>query len=141
MSDHREQARRGWAKLQNPEVLRNNLIVASLFLAAYEMLQASVIDRIFGFFSEDFRDGKWIASRSYQTECLALDKSPFRASLLWLKHMSAIDDSDIDLVDRIREHRNELAHEMVKFLGTPDAEVNVQLLAGICELVSKIERW
>jgi hypothetical protein len=141
MSDHRERAQRGWAKFLNPEVLRSNLIVASIFLAAYEMLRASVIDRIRSFFSNEFRDGEWIANEDYQTKCLALDKSPLRASLLWLKQMSTIDDADIARVDRIREHRNELAHDLPKFLGTADAEVNVQLLVGIYELVAKIDRW
>jgi hypothetical protein len=141
MSDHLEQARRGWAKFLNPEVLRGNLIVASIFLAIYEMLRTSVIDRIRDFFSHEFRDGEWIASEDYQTKCLALDKSPLRASLLWLKQMSAIDDADIARVDRIREHRNELAHDLPKFLGTADTEVNVQLLVGIYELVTKIDRW
>jgi hypothetical protein len=141
MSDHHEQARRGWAKFLNPDILRSNLIVASIFLAAYEMLRASVIDRIRSFFSNEFRDGEWIASQDHQTNCLALDKSPLRASLLWLKQMSAIDDADIARVDRIREHRNELAHDLPKFLGTADADVNVQLLVGIYELVAKIDRW
>jgi hypothetical protein len=55
--------------------------------------------------------------------------------------MSALSDSDIALVDKIREHRNELAHELPKFLGTADAEINVQLLSEIYDLVAKIDRW
>jgi hypothetical protein len=141
MSEHCAQAHRGWAKFLNPEVLRSNLIVAPIFLAAYEMLRASVIDRIRSFFSHEFRNGEWIASEDYQKKCLALDKSPLRASLLWLKQMSAIDDADIARADRIREHRNQLAHDLPKFLGAPDSEVNVQLLVGIYELVTKIDRW
>ncbi len=141
MSDHRQQARRAWAKFLDPEVLRSNLIVASIFLAAYETLRTSIIDRIRSFFTFEFRNGEWVAGGDYQTKCLALDKSPLRASLLWLKQMSAIDDADIARVDSIREHRNELAHDLPKFLGTADAEVNVQLLVGIYELVSKIDRW
>lgn len=69
MSDHRNRARRGWAKFLNPEVLRGNPIAASIFLAAYEMLRASVIERIRSFFSHEFRDGEWIASVDYRTEC------------------------------------------------------------------------
>ncbi len=141
MSDHRQQARRAWAKFLDPEVLRSNLIVASIFLAAYETLRTSIIDRIRSFFTFEFRNGEWVAGGDYQTKCFALDKSPLRASLLWLKQMSAIDDADIARVDSIREHRNELAHDLPKFLGTADAEVNVQLLVGIYELVSKIDRW
>lgn len=44
--DEREKAFRGWAKLVNPDSLRSNLIAASIFLAAYEILRASVIDHI-----------------------------------------------------------------------------------------------
>ncbi len=141
MSDHRERARRGWAKLLNPDVLRSNLIAASIFLAAYEMLRATVIDRIRSFFSNEFRDGEWITSEGYRANCLSLDKSPLRASLLWLQRMSAINDADIALVDSIREHRNDLAHDLPKFLMTADAEVNIQLLDGIYELITKVDRW
>ncbi|MFO0799103.1 MAG: hypothetical protein U0804_16670 [Gemmataceae bacterium] len=141
MKDHKDQVHRGWAKFLNPESLRGNLIAASIYLAAFEVLQSSVIDRIRGFFSNDFKDGKPLESEDYRSHCLALAKSPFRASLLWLKKMSAISDDDIALVDRIREHRNAIAHNLPEFLGTADTEVNVQLLANIHELVAKIDRW
>ena len=63
----------------------------------------------------------------YETKVLCLDKSPLRASLLWLKNMSVIDDPDIAEIDRIREHRNELAHDLPKFLAKAEAETNTQL--------------
>jgi hypothetical protein len=97
MSDYKERARRGWAKFLNPEVLRSNLIATSIFLAAYEMLRASVIERIRSFFIGGFEEGEWIVSDDYRAKCLSLDKSPLRASLLWLKQMSVIDDADIAL--------------------------------------------
>ncbi len=99
MSERRKRALRGWAKFLNPEILRNNLIVTSIFLAAFEMLRASVINRIRSFLSHDFRDGEWITSEDYKTTCLALDNSPLRASLLWLKQMSAINDADMARVE------------------------------------------
>ena len=57
MSAKRESAYQGWAKLLKPEVLRSNLIVASLFLAAYESLRASIIDRVRDFFADGFDGG------------------------------------------------------------------------------------
>ena len=51
MNEEREQAIRGWAKFLNPEVLRSNLIAASIFLATYEIFKTSVIDRIHDFFN------------------------------------------------------------------------------------------
>ena len=141
MNDHRQQTLRGWAKFLNPEVLRSNLITASIFLSAFEILRASIIDRIRDFYSHEFRDGKWIPSEEYTSKCLTLDKSRLLASLLWLKEMSVIVDTDIARVDAIREHRNDLAHDLPKFLATADAEINVQLLVSIYELVTKIDRW
>lgn len=95
MSDQKDKAFRRWAKVLNPTILRGNLITAAIFLAAYELLRGSVIDRIRDFFTHEFRDGVGIPSETYASDCLALDKSTFRASLLWLRKMSAIDDSDI----------------------------------------------
>ncbi len=141
MDEQRDKAMRGWAKFLNPDTLRGNLITASIFLTAYEMLRASVIDRIRDFFTHGFDESGWVISDEYKTKVLALDKSPLRASLLWLKGMSAIDDADMANVDAVREHRNELAHDLPKFLGTVDAEINLRLLGTLYDLVTKIDRW
>jgi hypothetical protein len=141
MNDHRERAYRAWAKFLNPEVLRGNLIAASIFLAAFEILRTSIIDQIRSFFTHGFDQDGWIVDEDYQAKVLSLDKSPLRASLLWLKEMSVLDDADIASVDHIRQHRNELAHSLPKFLGTPDAEINMPLLGKMYELVAKIDRW
>lgn len=55
--------------------------------------------------------------------------------------MHAIDEGDLSQVDRIREHRNELAHDLSKFLGSDDAEINMQLLSDMDELITKVDRW
>jgi hypothetical protein len=141
VKDNREKVLRSWAKLLNPESLRSNLIAASIFLAAYEILRESVINRIQDFFTQGFDENGWIIGKDYETKVLALDKSPLRSSLLWLKGMDAIDEADLAQMDRIREHRNELAHDLPKFLGSDDAEINIQLLSGIHELIAKVDRW
>jgi hypothetical protein len=111
MNSHERQAIRGWAKLLNPQVLKDNLIVASLFLAAYETLRTSIIDQIRSFYWCGFNDQGDMISPNYQAEVLSLDKSVLRASLFWLKSNGVIDDSDINRVQEIRLHRNELALE------------------------------
>ncbi|TAE53152.1 MAG: hypothetical protein EAZ87_24045 [Nostocales cyanobacterium] len=131
-----------WAKFLNPQSLRSNLIAASIFLAAYETLCTSAIDRIRNFFAYDFdENGLGIESEDYKKKVLSLDKIRLRASLLWLKEMSAISDADIILVDEIRRHRNKLAHELPRFLTDADAEININFLVDIYELVTKIDRW
>lgn len=141
MNTPEDQVYRSWAKFLNPESLRGNLIAASIFLAAYELLRTSVIDRIRDFFTYEFNEHGGVVSEDYKGEVLSLDKSPLRASLLWLKEMTAIGDTDIELVDKIREHRNELAHDLPKFIATDDAEINIDLLGSIYVLLTKIDRW
>ena len=130
-----------WAKFLHPKSLKGNLIAASLFLAAYETLRASVIEQIQSFFTFGFDQNDAHRDDAYRLNVLALDKSPLRASFLWLKENNVIDEVDMKSVDDIRKHRNELAHDLRKFITTVEAEINVQLLGRICELVTKIDRW
>jgi hypothetical protein len=141
MDNQKKQAFRDWEKFLNPEALQGNLITASIFLAAYEILRASIIDRIRDFFTRGFDENGLIINESYRNEVLSLDRSPLRASLLWLKESSAIGNAEIELVNAIREHRNELAHDLPKFIATADAEINIRLLGSIYDLVTQIDRW
>ena len=141
MSNHKDAVRRGWAKFLNREELRDNLLAASLFLAAFEMLKTSVIEPIRNFLCFEFKDGKRVVSEDYRVNCLKLDNNPFIASLLWLKQMVVINDSDLTLANNIRRHRNELAHELPKFLATSNIDINIRLIIEICQLITKIDRW
>lgn len=136
-----KQAYQNWAKFLEPESLKSNLIIASMYLAAFELLKSSVIERIRNFFTYEFNEHGGVVSEDYKDKVLSLDKSPLRASLLWLKEMSAICDADIELIDNIRKHRNELAHELPKFIGIGNSEININLLVSLYELVAKIDHW
>lgn len=142
MTDRQPDVFASWMKFLNPDSLKSNLIVASLFLTAYETLRESIIDQLKGFFITGFnRADGYKYSPDYQSKVLSQHNSPLCASLLWFKDMDAITDEDIDKVDRIREHRNEIAHDLPRFIATADCDVNVALIADICEIVAKIDRW
>jgi|688.fasta_scaffold270646_3 hypothetical protein len=141
MNENQQKAFDSWAKFLNPEVLKSNLIAASLFLAAFEALRSSVISPIRDFYSCGFDQYGPIVDPEYQTKVLSLDKSPLRASLLWLKDREVISSGDMLLVDRIRKHRNQLAHELMKYVATSDCEIDGELIVSIYELVAKIDRW
>lgn len=141
MRPHQAKAMKAYVKLLNPEILKDNLIVASLFIVAYETLRASIIDQLRGFYSCGFNANGDIVSERYQEKVLALDKSRLRASLLWLKASQVINDHDIEAVQRVRRHRNELAHNLPRFIATDEAEVDVELFGLIAGLVTKIDRW
>lgn len=130
-----------WEKLLNPAVLRANLIHTSLFIAAFEMFKARVIEKPETFFSTGFDQNGVIVSDKYKSQVLSRSKSELYASLLWLKEMKAIEDSDMESFDAIRQHRNELAHELLEFLSDAKREVDIGKFEDLVGLLTKIEKW
>lgn len=130
-----------WERFLNPESLRANLIVGSLFITAFEMLKDSMIDHIKSFFSTGFNQSGLIIGEKYKTEVLSLNRSPLYASMEWLKKMSVIDDNDIKEFEKIKKCRNELAHEFANYLSTGPVIDPLPIFPSMIELLSKIEKW
>lgn len=130
-----------WERFLNPEILRTNLIVCSLFITAFEMLKDSIIERVKEFFINGFDKNGWIISEKYKTEVLALSKSPLHASLEWLKKLDVIDDKDIEIFNEIKNCRNELAHEIANFISKGIKNDPLPLFGHMTDLLYKIEKW
>lgn len=129
------------SKFLNPENLKSNLMIASLYLASYELLKASVIDNIAGFFSTDYIDGKLIPTQQYHDEMKKRNKDSLKASLLWLVDMEAITPDEAEEIHGIRRHRNEIAHELPKLLIDSESNLHLEYFVRIRELLGKIELW
>lgn len=130
-----------WERFLNPEILRTNLIVASLFITAFEMLKDSIIGRIREFFTDGFNENGWIVNENYKTKVLSLNKSPLYASLEWLKGMNVIDDEDIEEFNKIKNCRNEIAHEIANFISKGPKIDPLPLFSKMIDLLHKIEKW
>jgi len=130
-----------WERFLNPHILRTNLIVASLYITAFEMLKDSIIDRIREFFSSRFDQNGPLIDEEYKTEVLSRDRSPLYASLLWLRDMHAVDEQDIELFKKIRKCRNELAHEIATFISKETKIEPIPLFGPMVDLLHKIEKW
>jgi len=130
-----------WERFLDPKELRPNLILASLYIAAFEILKNSIIERIRDFYITGFVGKDWIISPDYQEQVLSKDRSITYASLKWLKESQAISDEDIEKFNKAKECRNLLAHEITKFLakGLPP-EFSV-CFNDIIALLNKIEKW
>lgn len=135
-----ERIDRSWENLLNPEHMREGLLEASMFIAAFETLKASIIDRIRGFFISGFNEDGWIVNERYATDVVAKHKSILHASLLWLQDMGAIDGDDLKTFYEIRAIRNEMTHEMIQviFDGRADQAEHFQRMV---DLLRKIEVW
>ena len=136
-----DETRKSWEKFLHPESLRENLIAISLFISAFEMFKDSVISKPEIFFSNGFDENGLLVGEEYKSEVLAKSKSPLYASLLWFKEMGAIDDSDIEIFNGIRKHRNEVTHEILSYVSDAKKNFQVEKFQELIELLSKIEKW
>jgi hypothetical protein len=139
----REQQRRAWLsweKFLNPDSLKQNLVEASIFLAAYEILRNSVEVRLREFYCIDAEEGK--ESASYKSKVVALHpKDKLHASVLWFAQRGALDDLDLEAVAAIRRHRNAIAHELPSFIADHEYIVDRALLVKLAAVVAKADRW
>jgi hypothetical protein len=131
-----------WEKFLNPDSLKQHLLAGGIYLAAYEMFKKSLVGQPRDFFWSGIENGKEIIDPKYQTEVLSLDKNHiFNASALWWKKHGVLTDDDILLAQDIRKHRDEIAHDIPRFLGTADGVIRLDLLEGIFTTLSKIDKW
>lgn len=136
-----EKVKASWARVLHPETLKSNIITASIFSMAFEMLKSSIIEKIEGFFTNGFDENGMMVSPEYKEKVLALNRSPLYASLKWLQDMTAINDKDLESFEHIKRCRNTLAHEMLTFASTGvDFDV-ADAFEEMIGLLRKIEIW
>lgn len=130
----------GWLKFLNPQSLRSNLILASMYLAAWETFEHAVLGYIESFYLNGFDENGFTDSGGYR-ETLARDKSPFRASMLWLQDRGVVGATDMQLAKRARDHRNDIAHDLPAYVAKASHKVDLELLGDLCALLNKIDVW
>jgi len=136
-----ERVKASWERALHPETLKRNIITASIFSMAFEMLKSSIIEKIEGFFTNRFEENRPIVSLEYKEKVLSLNRSPLYASLKWLQDMHAIDDKDLERFEHIKKCRNTLAHEMLIFASSGvDFDV-AEVFEEMVGLLRKIEIW
>lgn len=136
-----EKVRQSWERFLNPDTLRSNLIVASIFLSAYEILRQSIVERIRDFYSSGFDSSGVTVDPRYEAEVLCKNRSPVYASLAWLKESEAIEEVDVAAFDGIRQTRNEIAHEVTQMLTRGIPNDYLMRFQEMVSLLAKIEKW
>ena len=136
-----EKDQRSWENFLNPAVLRPNLIVASIYIAAFQLLKNAIVDRLRFFYTFGFDENATPTGRKYQSEVLARNRSPVYASLDWLKESQAIDSDDLAAFEKVKKLRNDLAHELTQMLRNGLPSDLPERFNEMVSLLDKIERW
>jgi hypothetical protein len=118
-----------------PEVTKAHLVRAGCLLAAYEIIKMDVINGVAGF----FRLGDNPNHTNYQSDVLSrVPKSNFLSSCDWLIEMEALTPEQVKSLTLIRDHRNEIAHEMPRLIVDPAFEIRIDLLAAAIDVISAL---
>lgn len=134
-------------KFLDPAKVNQSLHQVSLFLAAWETLCSLIIDRVKEFytFKWNFNEqGKLVGEPDidYKNQVLVLaPNKEFHSCCLWLKDLGAINDSDLELIEEARKHRNQIAHEIVAYITEEHLVVNRNIISNIYKFVKKIDIW
>lgn len=130
-----------WEKFLDPDKLKGNLILGSIYLTAYETLKSSIIDHVKGLYKLSI-SSTLEEKIKYKEKVLSYcNRDEFHACCLWLLREGAINDDDINKIKNIRRHRNEIAHELPKFIANIEYEINKTRIQEIYIITRKIDTW
>lgn len=121
-----------------PTTIKSNLIRASLFLTAFQILKAEIVERVRDFYLVDFDEAGLTYSKDYEAKVLSLDRHKFEASCQWLVSNEALTSEEVDDIQEIRETRNRIAHNLSNLMFRPGFEVDVRLLNRTRRYVVKL---
>ena len=143
-----EKAFNSWEEFLNPDKFKLALIQASIYLTSYEIFKNSTMEKLKDFFTDRWNlneeTGELEGTPNKDCKKKVLDLNPkdeFQACCLWFKNMSALDDNDLMNIAVVRKHRNQIAHELPKFLSGQGKLVNLENLNTVIKLESKISKW
>jgi len=137
----KETTRLSWERFLNPDILRQNLILASLYIAYYEILKNSIIGRLKDFFTTEWNKEGAKESEKYKLEVLTRNKSPLYASLSWLIENGVIDVNDLQSFEHVKKFRNELAHKITELINKGIELHHLEVFGNLINLLNKIEVW
>jgi hypothetical protein len=120
------------------EEITQALAYAGLILVAFELVKSLIVKPIKAFYLDiTFPDG-WLF-KSYEEDILIRHKNEFEACLLYLRDfMQVIDSDDVSIIQELRKHRNDLAHNIAHKLQTQEIERDLFLLEKASKALFKL---
>ena len=132
------------SELLNPDMLKEKLILISLFVAVYENFKSTIVENVRYFYWSGLENGKE-QFKYYEEKVLnkvATQKNKqIKATIQWLKEAGAITDNDEEDFIDITKMRNMLVHNMsvTLFEGLPE---NVEeLFFLMLQHFEKLTKW
>lgn len=156
-------------KFLNPVVMRINLLLVSLYLSAYEILKATIIEGVKNLIvylpqpdekaildmknelsANEFQaiyDANILSYKKlvedYEREVGVKFKQRDHFGLIpsceWLAREGVLLNHDIENVKKVKNHRNRIAHELPSLLISKGFDVDLGYLENIMNILKKVE--
>ncbi len=130
-----------WEEALHPDIVRDKLLSASMYITAFEILKDSVVDRVRNVYTSGWNGSGEIIEPAYQTEVLSRNRSTLHASLDWLQEHGVFAQSDLTLFEAVKAVRNTLAHELHAIATSQVQSTHVESFPDVIGLLRKIEVW
>ena len=123
--------------MQNDKTLERSLTYAAFVLLMFEQVKSLIVEPIRAFYANTtFVGGPFT---DYKNDVLKRDKNEFEACLQYLRDfMEAIDLSDYTVIQSLRKHRNDLAHNLPERIEQLEMGRNVMLLRSARDVLFKL---
>lgn len=130
-----------WEQFLSPEITRERLVSASLFITAFELLKDSIVRKLRDFYSIGFDPSAATVNPDYQRRVLNRNKSVLYASLSWLEESGAIGPADLEAFERIKSARNAIVHGLPELIFNGVKHGLEERFSEAVVLLRKIEVW
>ena len=91
----RDESQTAWERFLNSDTLRSNLMVAAIYIATYELLDQTILERVQNCFFLGLDDSDPAVVGKYRAQVLSRNRSPVYASLGWLESQQVITVEDV----------------------------------------------
>jgi hypothetical protein len=127
-----------------PESVALSLMRAATMLTGWEFIHSNIVTAVKDFFIVGFDEKGYLYDDGYERSVLSKvgkGSTIFDASTAWLVDLEALTQDDVSLLREIRAHRNDIAHEMAKYLVDPGQDVSVDLLLRARGIIQRLGQF
>ena len=116
------------------------LTYTGLIFVSFELVKGLIVNPIKAFYKDMiFVDSPF---KSFEEDVSWRHKDQFEASLLYLRDfMEAITTDDMEVIQSLRKHRNQLAHNLPNMLTTIDVDEQIALLDQTDKILFKLSNY
>lgn len=128
-------------KDMDEDELTQALAYAGYILLAFELVKSLVVEPVKQFYSHS-TFGVDMPFKSYDSDVAFRNKNEFEACLLYLRDfIEAIDSIDLFAIQKLRQHRNDLAHNLPAMLPKLCVKENRKLLDDVHKALFKLSNY